>query len=598
VSADRPAEPSGRRAPAGQSSLHRWRDRLSALLPATAPFRPRLLECLKSYDREHFARDVGAGLTVGFVALPLALAFAIASGLKPEAGLFTAIIAGFLIAVLGGTRVSISGPAGAFIVIVFGIVERYGLANLLIATMLAGVLLFVMGWLRIGRLIRFIPVAIVIGFTNGIAVLIILSQLKDAFGLRIEKMSADFFTQIGSIAAHLHTFNPYAFAICAGALALILLWPKSYALHGAPRWKKWVARVPGPVIALAVATVAVSLLQLPVETIGSRFGGIPQSLPSVALPDFSWTTVKQLLLPTVTIALLVAIESLLCARVTDNMIDDRHDPNQELMAAGIANVVTPLFGGMPATGTIARTVTNVKSGASSPISGIVHALLLLAVVLAAAPLAENIPLAALSGILLFVAWNMGEWREFARLRNFALTYRSTLLATFFLTVVFDLTVAVEVGLILSCLFFIYRITTLTQLAPLALAPVQDGQAPPAGVQAWKLTGALFFGSIGKLEELTDPARSAVSRAPIVLILELSSMLALDTTGVETLDVLRRQLARRGGALLVAGAREQPLSLLRRSGFVDRAGESNVVADLDQAWRRAAALLEAGPAVGA
>jgi len=581
---------SGHQATGSTSSPARWRERLAALLPAPAPFRPRLLDCLKTYDREHFARDVGAGLTVGFVALPLALAFAIASGLKPESGLFTAIIAGFIIAVLGGTRVSISGPAGAFIVIVFGIVERYGLANLLIATMLAGVLLFVMGWLRIGRLIRFIPVAIVIGFTNGIAVLIILSQLKDAFGLHIEKMSADFFTLIGSIVANLGSFNPYAFAICAAVLAVILLWPKSYALRGAPRWKQWVARVPGPVVALAAATVAVSLLKLPVETIGSRFGGIPQALPSIILPDFDWTTVKQLLLPTVTIAALVAIESLLCARVTDNMIDDRHDPNQELMAAGIANVVAPLFGGMPATGTIARTVTNVKSGASSPVSGVVHALLLLAVVLVAAPLAENIPLSALAGILLFVAWNMGEWREFARLRNFALTYRATLLATFFLTVVFDLTVAVEVGLILACLFFIYRITTLTQLSPLATASATAGEELPEGVRAWKLTGALFFGSVGKLEELTDTASHAGGQAPRVVILDVSSMLALDTTGVETLDVLRRQLARRGGALLVVGPREQPMSLLRRSGFLDRTGQANVLADMAAARHRAAELL--------
>jgi SulP family sulfate permease len=562
------------------------REWLAAMLPAPAPFRPRLLDCLRSYDREHFFRDLGAGVTVAFVALPLALAFAIASGLKPEAGLTTAIIAGLLIAVLGGTRVSISGPAGAFIVIVYGIVERYGLANLLIATMLAGVLLFAMGWLRIGRLIRFIPVAIVIGFTNGIAVLIILSQIKDALGLRIDKMPADFFSQIGAIAGSVGTFNPYALAICTGALALIFAWPKSYALREAPRWKLWLARAPGPVIALVTATVLVSVLQLPVETIGSRFGGIPQALPSPALPEFTWTTVKQLLLPTVTIALLVAIESLLCARVTDNMIDDRHDPNQELMAAGIANFVTPLFGGMPATGTIARTVTNVKSGASSPVSGIVHALMLLAVVLAAAPLAEDIPLAALAGILLFVAWNMGEWREFARLRHFALTYRSTLLATFCLTVVFDLTVAVEVGLIMACLFFIYRISKLTRLSPL---PAIDPSTATQG-EAWRLTGALFFGSVGELESLTDPARYADRAAPRVLILELSGLLALDTTGLETLDVLRRQLARRGGALLLAGAREQPMSLLRRSGFVERAGEANVLPDFEQARSRALALL--------
>ncbi len=570
--------------------------RLRVLLPAPAPFRPRLAECLRNYDREHLLRDVGAGITVGFVALPLALAFAIASGLKPEAGLFTAIIAGFIISALGGTKVSISGPAGAFIVVVYGIVERYGLANLLICTMLAGVVLFAMGMLRVGRLIRFIPVAIVIGFTNGIAVLILMSQIKDALGLSIEKMPADFFIQIGTIAGHLHTINPYAAAICVGVLAVVLVWPKAYELRQPPPWKKWLARVPGTVIALVAATAVVATLELPVPTIGSRFGGIPQALPSIALPEFSWATVKLLLLPTVTIALLCAIESLLCARITDNMIDDRHDPNQELMAAGIANFVTPLFGGMPATGTIARTVTNVKSGASSPISGLVHAALLLLIVLAAAPLAENIPLAALAGILLFVAWNMGEWREFARLRNFAITYRATLLTTFFLTVVFDLTIAVEVGLMMACLFFIYRISSLTQLEPLSLAPVDDPDATPTGAEAWQLTGALFFGAVGKLESLTDPAHHAGTQAPQVVILELSRMLALDTTGVETLDVLRRQLARRGGALLIAGAARQPLSLLRRSGFIDRVGEANVLQDFAGARRRAIDLLNARAAV--
>jgi SulP family sulfate permease len=592
---DTRAPATGGTAPRDPSPPERLRDRLAAALPETAPFRPRLLDCLKRYDREHFARDLGAGLTVGFVALPLALAFAIASGLTPQAGLTTAIIAGLLISALGGTRVSISGPAGAFIVIVYGIVERYGLANLLIATMMAGVLLFAMGWLRLGRLVRFIPVAIVIGFTNGIAVLIILSQLKDALGLRIEKMPADFFAQIGALAANLGSINPYAPALCAGVLALIFAWPKSYALREAPRWKRWLARIPGPVIGLAAATLVVSALALPVETIGSRFGGIPQALPAFALPEFSWTTVKTLLAPTVTIAALVAIESLLCARVTDSLIDDRHDPNQELMAAGVANLVTPLFGGMPATGTIARTVTNVKSGASSPVSGIVHALLLLAVVLVAAPLAEDIPLAALAGILLFVGWNMGEWREFARLRNFALTYRSTLLATFFLTVVFDLTVAVEVGLILSCLFFIYRIAALTQLSPLSLAPAPAGAPLPAGAEAWQLSGALFFGSVGKLEALADPARYAGGDAPRVVILDVAQMLALDTTGLDTLEGLRRLLERRGGALLLAGPRPQPLSLLRRSGYLDRAGEHDVLPDLAAAVCRATALLGAGAA---
>jgi len=551
-----------------------------------ARFHPRLLDVLRDYDRARLGKDVGAGITVGVVALPLAMAFAIASGVKPEAGIFTAVIAGFIIAALGGSRVQIGGPAGAFIVIIYGIIDRYGLANLLISTMLAGVLLFGMGLFKLGQLVRFIPVSIVIGFTNGIAVLIALSQVKDALGLKIDKLPADFFAQIGTLGGALHTVNPYAVAICAVSLAIVVMWPKSYVAGHMPQWKRWVAHLPGTVVALALATIAVSALHLPVETIGTRFGGIPQGLPSFALPDFSWELVKQLIAPTITIALLGAIESLLCARVADNLIDDRHDPNQELMAQGLANFVVPFFGGIPATGTIARTVTNVKSGATSPIAGIVHAFTLLLVLLVAAPLAANIPLAALAAILLFVAWNMGEWREFARLRQFALTYRTILLATFFLTVVFDLTIAVEVGMVLASLFFIYRISQLTRVEAVPLA------AAPAGVEAYRLTGSLFFGAVSKLETLTDPARFTGLRAPAVVILDFTSLLSLDTTGLETLESLRKQLAKRQGALIVVGARDQPLSLLNRSGFAGHIGAENLVADLDAAQQRARVVLAA------
>jgi SulP family sulfate permease len=482
--------------------------------------------------------------------------------------------------------VQIGGPAGAFIVIIYGIIDRYGLANLLISTMLAGVLLFGMGLFKLGQLVRFIPVSIVIGFTNGIAVLIALSQVKDALGLSIDKLPADFFHQIRALADAIHTTNPYAVAICAASLLLVVLWPKSYQMGHVP-WKRWVAHVPGTIVALALATTAVSAFQLPVETIGSRFGGIPQGLPSFALPEFGWDLAKQLVAPTITIALLGAIESLLCARVADNLIDDRHDPNQELMAQGVANFVAPLFGGIPATGTIARTVTNVKSGATSPIAGIVHAFTLLLVILVAAPLASNIPLAALAAILLFVAWNMGEWREFARLKQFALTYRTILLTTFFLTVVFDLTVAVEVGMVLASLFFIYRISQLTRVEQLDLADA------PAGTEAYRLTGSLFFGAVSKLEALTDPARFTGERAPSVVILDFAPLLSLDTTGLETLESLRKLLVKRNGALIVAGAREQPLGLLTRSGFIEHAGADNVVPDLAAALGRARAL--AGPA---
>ncbi|MBA2411776.1 MAG: STAS domain-containing protein [Burkholderiaceae bacterium] len=547
-----------------------------------APFRPYVINSLRAYDRARFIKDLSAGATVGIVALPLAMAFGIASGAKPEQGIFTAIIAGFLISALGGSRVQIGGPAGAFVVIIYGIIAKYGFANLLISTMCAGVLLFAMGLTRLGLLVRFIPVSIVIGFTNGIAVLIILSQLKDFLGLSIDHMPADFFQQAQLIGSSLGTINPYAVAIAAVSLALMLLWPRVSLTRASPRGQRFVRHVPGTIVALLLATTAVAVFELPVETIGSKFGGIPQELPTLALPAFSWELVKQLVAPTLTIALLGAVESLLCARIADKLIDDRHDPNQELMAQGIANFVTPLFGGIPATGTIARTVTNVKSGAVSPIAGIVHALTLLAIVLIAAPLAANIPLAVLAAILMLVAWNMGEWHEFVRLKNLPVTYCTILLATFFLTVVFDVTVAVEVGLVLASLFFIYRISQITRIEPIALTTIDA----KAGIEAYRLFGSLFFGAVSKLEAVTDPARYAGVDAPRAIVFDLTLLISLDTTGVEALDSLRRQLARHGGALILAGPHEQPFSMLKRSGFIARIGPDNVVADMSAALSRA------------
>ncbi len=549
-------------------------------LPPLHPFRPRLLDALKGYDKRRALADVGAGITVGVVALPLAMAFAIGAGVKPESGIFTAIIAGFLVAALGGSNVQIGGPAGAFIVIVYGIVERYGLANLFISTMLAGMLLFAMGLFKLGALVRYVPVPIVIGFTNGIAVLIGLSQLKDFFGLVTPKLPADFFSQIGVLAAQAHTLNLAALATGAASLAVVVLWPKSYTMPTAPkgrlaRIRRLSAHLPGTVVVLVGATLAVHFLHLPVETIGTRFGGIPQALPSFALPDFSWATVKQLVIPTLTIAMLGAIESLLCARVADNMTTlPRHDPNQELMAQGIANFVTPLFGGIPATGTIARTVTNVRAGGSSPVAGMVHAVTLLAIVLLAAPLALHVPLAALAGILLFVAWNMGEWREFARLRRFTLPYRTILLGTFTLTVVFDLTVAMEVGLVLACLFFIYRTSALFRIEPVPAANAPDG------VLAFELVGSLFFGAVGKVEALPDrllPGTRAV-------VLEMHRMVLLDTSGLDALQHLYRSLQTQGVALVLANVNEQPLSLIRRSGFEAVMGAEHIVPTLADGWR--------------
>ncbi len=542
------------------------------------PFRPRLLDALKGYDARQFGRDFGAGLTVGVVALPLAMAFAIASGLKPEQGLFTAIVAGFLISALGGSNVQIGGPAGAFIVIVYGIVERYGLANLFISTALAGVLLFAMGLLKLGALVRYVPVPIIIGFTNGIAVLIGLSQVKDFFGLTTPKLPGDFFSLLGVLAEHAHTVNLSALAVGAVSLVIVVTWPKSYAMPAgtlslAQKLRRAVAHLPGTLVALVVTTLAVQLLHLDVETIGSRFGGIPQALPALALPEFSWATAKQLTIPTLTIALLGAIESLLCARVADNMTElPRHDPNQELMAQGVANLVSPLFGGMPATGTIARTVTNVRAGGATPVAGMVHALTLLGVVLLAAPLAASVPLAALAGILMFVAWNMGEWREFSRLRKFSLPYRTILVGTFVLTVVFDLTVAVEVGLVLACVFFIYRMSTL-----FTVEPVPATNAPP-GVAAFELFGSLFFGAVAKVEAL--PAR--LPEGTRCVVLEMHRLINIDTSGLDALEQLHAVLKRQGIALVLANVNEQPLSLIRRSGFEAALGAECIVPTLAEA----------------
>lgn len=519
---------------------------------------------------------------MGIVALPLAMAFAIASGVPPESGLFTAIIAGFLIALLGGSHVQIGGPAGAFIVIVYGIVERYGLANLLISTILAGGLLFLMGWLRLGGLVRYIPVSIVIGFTNGIAVLIALSQLKDLLGLSPERMPADFVGQIQTLAAHMHQLDVLSLLMGLATLALVTVWPRMVGRDGVapPAWHasrvfRVVSHLPGPIVALVLFSVVTALLALPVATIGSRFGGIPQGLPSFAWPAFTWDGVRQLFIPTITIAMLGAIESLLCARVADNLSTlPRHNPNQELMAQGVANMVTPFFGGIPATGTIARTVTNVRAGATSPVAGMVHAAVLLLIVLVAAPLAVHVPLPVLAGILLSVAWNMGEWKAFAHLKQYHYTYRTILVGTFLLTVIFDLTVAVEVGLVLACVFFIYRMSTLFRIERDELAP---------GVLLCRLYGSLFFGAVGKVEDLPEQLPPGVR----VLVLEASRLISMDTSGLDALVQLQRTLARQEVRLVLCGLNEQPASLLQRSGRVaDTFGEDNVMRDLaaaQQAW---------------
>ena len=545
-------------------------------------FRPQLLDSLVGYKRQQLTQDISAGITVGVVALPLAMAFAIASGLKPEAGLFTAIIAGFLISALGGSRVQIGGPAGAFIVIVYGIVERYGLANLILATAMSGMLLFLMGLFRLGNLIRFIPVSVVIGFTNGIAVLIMLSQIKDFLGLKIDSMPADFFGILHSLWHNLHSANLPSLLLALASLSLLVGWLRMSRRLLDTRFQA-MSMVPGSIIALVFATLVTWLLSLPVETIGSKFGGIPSAMPAFEWPEFSWDSARFLLMPTLTLTLLGAIESLLCARIADGMTGDRHNPNQELMAQGIANFVTPFFGGMPATGTIARTVTNINSGGTTPISGMVHALTLLAVVLVAAPLAAHIPLAALAAILMFVAWNMGEWREFLLLRQYRMPYRVTLLAVFFLTVVFDLTVAVEVGLLAACLTFIYRISSLSRCENVGPRDQPALAGHEAQIQAWRIYGALFFGAVKLIEEIEDQIST-----PVVVV-DLKNVIYIDSSGADALMNLIDTCRKKEVRLIVCGLLHQPLDIARRSGLLGHL-EGQLEADLASGLQRAVSQL--------
>ena len=546
-------------------------------------FKPRLLTHLHTYRREDFFVDLGAGVTVAMVALPLAMAFGIASGVRPEQGIATAIIAGFLISVLGGSRVQVGGPAGAFVALLYSIAEKYGVANMLIATMMAGAMLFAMGAFRMGNLVRLIPISIVIGFTAGIAIIIAISQVKDLLGLDILKPQSNFFSQIAMIGERIHTFNWRALAVGLVSLALIVFWPAPKSAQAiltaqSVRWRVITAKLPSTIVVLVLSSFVVWWLNLPVETIGSKFGELPRGLPMPQFPAFDWDTARNLVAPAIAIALLCAIESLLCARVADAMINDRHDPNQELMAQGIANFFTPFFGGIAATGTIARTMTNVRSGARSPVAGIVHAITLLLIIVVAAPLAGLIPLAALAAILLWVAYSMADWSEFAKLRQYSMFYRITMLSTFFLTVVFDIVVAVEVGLILASLFFIYRISSLTRVVSIDL-PLDQSRLPDGRVVgAVRIFGSLFFGSVTKLEQLLDPK----GRLPDLLILEMHQTINMDNSGLDALESLHKLITRQGGLMMVAGANEQPLMLMKRSGFVKRLGEDNLRASLEDA----------------
>jgi SulP family sulfate permease len=551
------------------------------------PFRPRLFETLKGYTSRDFSADLVAGITVGIVALPLAMAFAIASGVKPEAGLFTAVIAGFLISGLGGTRVAIGGPTGAFIVILYGINVKYGPENLAICTILAGGLLFVMGLSRLGTMIKYIPYPVTMGFTSGIAVLIFSTQIKDFLGLQIEKVPSEFVDKMRVLGENLGSLRWQTLALAAASFAVIRLWPRT-----------WQRRVPGSIVALVVGTAAVALFNVPVETVGSKFGGIPQSLPVPHLPHLAWDNIRHLFPPAMTIALLAAIESLLCAVVADGMIDDRHDSNQELMAQGLANIFSPLFGGIAATSAIARTATNVRSGARTPVAGIVHALTLLAIILAAAPLARFVPLATLSAVLVNVALHMGEWHNFGRLPKWPKSDAVVFLSAFVLTVVIDLTVAVEIGMVLAAMLFIKRSSETAQITAVDESTETEGshhsligKEIPKGVMIFRMMGAFFFGAADKLESVLKREK----QEPEVLILRMRKVIAMDATGLNALEDLYERLHKKRKHLLLSAPHTHPMLVMEKAGFIDRLGRENVCPNIDAALARSREILGLPPA---
>jgi SulP family sulfate permease len=550
-------------------------------------FHPKLMDCLRDYSASQFMADLTAGLTVGVVALPLAMAFAIASGVKPEAGIFTAVIAGFIISALGGSRVQIGGPTGAFVVIVYGILMKYGASNLAICTVMAGFMLLIMGISKMGSLIKFIPYPVIVGFTSGIAVLIFSTQIKDFFGLQIDKVPAEFIGKLKVLGEHFQTFQWTTLFVAIASILIIVLWPL--------KWRRW---VPGSIAALIFGTSLVMIFQVPLETIGTRFSGVPQGLPKMQIPDFSFANIQSLVQPAITIALLAAIESLLSAVVADGMIDDRHDSNQELMAQGIANIVCPLFGGIAATGAIARTATNVKNGGRTPVSGIVHALTLLIILLVAAPLAKFIPLATLSAVLVVVAYNMGEWHHFARLMKWPKSDSAVFLTAFTLTVLIDLTVAVEVGMILAATLFIKRISETTQIMAVDENTETEGahhsligKVVPNGVMVFRVFGAFCFGAADKLET----ALSRTQQEPKVLILRMRKVVVMDATGLNALEDLYEKLKKRGQYLILSGPHTQPYFLMEKAGFINELGRENICAHIDAALDRAREILGLPPA---
>ena len=543
---------------------------------------PKSVLCLRDYNFDKFLRDLVAGVTVGLVALPLAMAFSIASGLSPQAGIYCAIVTGFLISLLGGSKTQIGGPTGAFVVVIAGIVAAHGVDGLFMCTVMAGLLLIIMGATGMGSAVKFIPRPVVIGFTNGIAILIASTQVKDFLGLHLDKVPGVFWLRMEALASQFHTLNYEATAL---AVATVVIMIGCRLISN---------RIPGPIVAMVVGTAAVFLFKLPVETIGTRFGGIPSGLPHLAIPKFRADLIHGLLGPAVTVAMLGAIESLMSAVVSDRMSNDRHNPNVELIGQGVANMVSPIFGGLPATGAIARTATSIRSGAQSPAAGMIHALTLLCILLFASPLVRFVPMAVLAGILIVVSYNMGEWREIPQLLKLTRTDISVWLVTFALTVFADLTVAVEAGMILAALLFISRVASTTTVSQVTDDYVEDGRVHilqdkdiPYYATIFRIHGPFLFGATDKISVVTEK----IHQLPPVIILRLRNMTALDATGLFAFEEVAKQLHLTGRTLILCGAREQPSQLIHQAEFANVVGPENICENVQEALRRAEEVYE-------
>jgi len=545
---------------------------------------PKFFTTLKTYNKDQLYKDTISGVIVGIVALPLAIAFGIASGVSPEKGIITAILAGFIISTLGGSRVQIGGPTGAFIVIVFGIVQNYGLDGLMIATIMSGIILIIMGFLKLGTLIKFIPLPIITGFTSGIAVIIFFTQLKDLLGLKISELPSEFLEKVPVYFENILTFDPATVLLSSVSILIISIFPKI------------TKKIPSTIIALIIGTMIANLFQLNVETISSKFGEISNTFPTPSFPEITYAKIYGLIGPSFTIAILAGIETLLSAVVADGMIGGKHRSNMELIANGAANIVTPIFGGIPATGAIARTVTNIKNGGRTPVAGIVQSFTLLLIMLFFGQYAGMIPLCVLASILVIVAYNMSEWREFKAQLKMPKSDVTVLITTFSLTVIFDLTIAIEVGMVLSAFLFMNRMAKVTNVG-IIKREFEEGETEsfeninfdkniPKGIIIYEVNGPFFFGAASKFKE----ASRIVNEDIKVMIMRLRNVPAIDATGINTIEDFYEDCKKNGSVLILSGIHTQPLIAAEKSGLIDKIGRNNICGDINEAISRAKEIL--------